>query len=106
MSTVRLSTLAGKPVEVSADVVDAVRNSLRGSMLTPGETGYDEARAVWNAMIDKRPGLICRCAGAGDVIQAVRFARKHGLLIAVKGAGHNIAGSAVCDGGLMIDLLR
>src|SRR5690606_22098565 len=58
----------------------------------------------WNAMIDKRPGLIVRCAGAADVINAVRFARDNGVLVAVRGGGHNIAGSAVCAGGLMIDL--
>ena len=104
MSSVQLSTLEGKTADISADAVDALRNQLRGALLTPADAGYDEARAVWNAMIDKRPGLIVRCAGAADVIHAVRFAARHGVLIAVKGGGHNIAGSAVCDGGLMVDL--
>ncbi|MFZ1415865.1 MAG: FAD-binding oxidoreductase [Defluviicoccus sp.] len=104
MKAIQVSTPAGENVEISTDVVERLRASLRGSVLLPGEAGYDEARTVWNAMIDKRPGLILRCAGAADVLQAIRFGRDHGLLIAVKGAGHNIAGSAVCDGGLMLDL--
>ena len=104
MTTIPLATPAGDTVDVSAGVVERLRAGLRGSVLLPGNPGYDEARTVWNAMIDKRPGLIVRCAGAADVLHAVRFAREHGLLIAVKGAGHNIAGSAVCDGGLMVDL--
>lgn len=104
MDAVHVATPAGESVEISTDVVERLRGAFRGSVLLPGEPGYDEARAVWNAMIDKRPGLIVRCAGAADVLHAIRFARDHGLLIAVKGAGHNIAGSAVCDGGLMLDL--
>jgi FAD/FMN-containing dehydrogenase len=72
--------------------------------VTPDSAAYDETRAVWNAMIERRPGLIVRCAGAGDVSQAVRFGREHHLLVSVRGAGHNIAGNAVCDGGMMIDL--
>ena len=104
MTTIQVATPAGETMEVSTDVVEGLRGDLRGSILTSGDGGYDEARTVWNAMIDKRPGLIVRCAGAADVIRAVRFARDHGLLLAVKGAGHNIAGSAVCDGGLMVDL--
>jgi FAD/FMN-containing dehydrogenase len=104
MSSVQLSTLAGKTTEISADAVDGLRGQLRGSLLTSADPGYDAARTIWNAMIDKRPGLIVRCAGAADVIHAVRFAAQHSALIAVKGAGHNIAGSAVCDGGLMLDL--
>ncbi len=104
MKAIQVSTPAGQSVEISTDVVERLRSGIRGSVLLPGEAGYDEARTVWNAMIDKRPGLILRCAGAADVLQAIRFGRDHGLLIAVKGAGHNIAGSAVCDGGLMLDL--
>ena len=104
MTAVQLATPAGDKVEVSAEVVERLRAALRGSLLLPSDQGYDEARSVWNAMIDKRPGLIARCAGAADVLHAIRFAQERGLLIAVKGAGHNIAGSGVCDNGLMIDL--
>ena len=78
--------------------------ALRGQLLQPGDEGYDAARAIWNGMIDRRPALIARCVGAADVLAAVRFARAHGLLVAVRGGGHNVAGNAVCDDGLMIDL--
>src|SRR5918911_976812 len=78
--------------------------SLRGALLRPGDDGYDAARRVWNGMIDKRPALIARCAGAADVITAVQFARSHNVQVAVRGGGHNVAGHAVCDDGLVIDL--
>src|SRR5690554_6797747 len=77
---------------------------LQGALLRPGERRYESARIVWNAMIDRRPSLIARCEDAQDVVAAVRFARETGALISVKGGGHNIAGSAVVEGGLMIDL--
>ena len=81
-----------------------MKTSLRGELLRAGDAAYDEARKVWNGMIDKRPGLIARCTGVADVISAVDFARTHQLLVSVRGGGHNIPGNAVCDGGLMIDL--
>lgn len=77
---------------------------MRGSLLGPLDAGYHESRKVWNAMIDRRPALIARCATTEDVIAAVNFARAHGMLVSVRGGGHNVAGLAVCDGGLMIDL--
>ncbi|MGH7625220.1 MAG: FAD-binding oxidoreductase [Gemmatimonadaceae bacterium] len=77
---------------------------LEGTVLTPSSPDYDDARRIWNAMIDRRPALIARCASVADVQHAIRFARDHGLPIAVRGGGHNIAGSAICDGGLVIDL--
>ena len=80
--------------------------SLRGALIVPEDDGYDDARTVWNGMIDKRPGLIVGCAGVADVISAVRFAREHELLVSVRGGGHNVAGSALCDGGMVIDLSR
>jgi FAD/FMN-containing dehydrogenase len=104
MTDFQLASPAGMSVDVPVEAVNALRGRLRGPALLSGDPGYDDARSVWNAMIDKRPGLIVRCAGVADVLQATRFARDHGLLIAVKGGGHNIAGSAVCDGGLMLDL--
>ena len=76
----------------------------RGELIRPGGTQYDDARAVWNGAIDRRPGLIARCTGSADVRAAVRFAREHDLLVSVRGGGHNVAGTAVCDGGLVIDL--
>jgi len=91
---------------VDQSAVEKFKASLRGVLLRPGEAGYDEARKVWNGMIDKRPALIARCAGVADVIHCVNFARANNLLLAVRGGGHNIAGNAVCDGGLVIDLSR
>jgi FAD/FMN-containing dehydrogenase len=78
--------------------------ALRGGLLQPGAPGYDDARRVWNGMIDRSPGLIARCVDTADVRRAVDFARTHRLLVAVRGGDHNAAGTAVCDGGLMIDL--
>ena len=89
---------------LAEDTVAAFKTTLRGALLRPGDDGYEAARTLWNAMIDKRPALIVRCVGVADVIQAVNFARTHDLLVAVRGGGHNVAGNAVCDGGLMIDL--
>jgi FAD/FMN-containing dehydrogenase len=77
---------------------------LRGVLLGPDDPEYDAARKVWNGMVDKRPGLIARCAGPADVIECVRFAREHDLRVSVRGGGHNYAGKSVTDGGLMIDL--
>ncbi|MDS0282359.1 FAD-binding oxidoreductase [Haloarcula onubensis] len=89
---------------VPAQAIDDFRSGLRGTLLEPGDDGYDEARTIWNAMIDRAPALIARCSGPADVIQAVRFGTDHDLRISVKGGGHNIAGRAVVDDGLMIDL--
>jgi len=89
---------------VPPDTVAALRAKVRGVVALPGEDGYDAARTIWNAMIDRRPGLVVRCLGASDVINAVKLARDEKLLVAVRSGGHNIAGHAVCDGGLLIDL--
>ena len=80
------------------------RSSLRGEILRPSDAGYDEARRVWNGMIDRRPGLIVRCHGVDDVVGAVRFARTNGITVAVRGGGHSAAGLGVCDAGVVIDL--
>ncbi len=84
--------------------VAELRQVFRGALLRRGEEGFDEARRVWNGAIDRRPGLIARCAGADDVVAAIRFARRHGLEASVRGGGHSIGGLSVCEGGLMIDL--
>ena len=84
--------------------VDALRSTVLGEVFAPGQDGYEEARRVWNAMIDRRPSLIVRCRGVADVIDAVNFARDHRLPVSVRGGGHNVAGHAVCDRGVMVDL--
>lgn len=85
-------------------VIDELKADFRGEVLLPGDAGYDEVRKIWNAMIDRRPSLIARCTSPGDVVHAVNFSRKNNLLVSIRGGGHNIAGYAVCNAGLMIDL--
>ncbi len=85
-------------------LIKAFQERFRGEIIRPSDAGYDDARTIWNAMIDKYPALIVRCTNSDDVIEAVNFARDNNLLLSVRGSGHNVAGSAVCDGGLMIDL--
>ncbi len=84
--------------------LDELRRALRGALLLPGDTGYDAARRIFNAMIDRRPAAIARCAGAADVVRCVEAARAEGLEVSIRAGGHNVSGKAVCDGGLMIDL--
>src|SRR6266404_5159517 len=86
--------------------VEAFRRDFHGQVILPGEDGYDAARRIWNACIDKHPGLIARCSGAADVVQAVKFARANDLLVAVRSGGHNVGGRALCDEGIVIDLSR
>jgi FAD/FMN-containing dehydrogenase len=102
--TIRLAGMDGGAVEVAPEALQSFKAAFRGTVLTPDDATYDESRSIWNAMIDRRPGLIARCTGTVDVVQAVRFARQHRLLVSVRGGGHNIAGLAVCEGGLMIDM--
>ena len=104
MTEVRLVTLQGASKSIGAEALAALRSGLRGNLCLAGDAGYDEARTIWNAAIDRRPGAVVRCRGTADVIRAVRLAREHGLLLAVRSGGHNIAGNAVCEGGLLIDL--
>ena len=84
--------------------IAALAGAMRGPVIQPGDPGYDEARRVWNGMIDKYPALIARCTGTADVAAAVRWAQSRDLPVAVRGGGHNVAGNAVNDGGLVIDL--
>ncbi len=91
---------------VEAGLLDALRESFSGSLLLPGDEGYEEARRVHNGLVDRRPAVIARCLGAADIAATVRFAREHGLDVCVRGGGHNVAGRAVVDGAVMIDLSR
>jgi FAD/FMN-containing dehydrogenase len=104
MTEVGLKTLDGKQQNISANDIQKLKSGLQGKLCLPGDPGYDDARTIWNAMIDRKPAVIVRAAVAADVVLAVQFARQHHLLVAIRGGGHNIAGNAVCDGGLMVDL--
>jgi len=85
-------------------ILTEFKSHFGGDILLPGDPGYDDTRQIWNGMIDRKPALIARCKSAGDIGQSVQFGRDQGLVVAIRGGGHNIAGNAVCDDGLMIDL--
>jgi hypothetical protein len=104
MGTVQVKALESGQVALDETVVAGFRASLRGELIGRGDAAYDQARAIYNAMIDKRPALIARCADVADVITSIDFARENGLLLAVRGGGHNGAGLSLCDDGLVIDL--
>src|SRR5215831_18576202 len=93
-------------VDLDPEALQAFVLGTRGRVLQPGDDGYDDARAIWNGLIDRRPALIVECKGTADVVDAVNFAREHDLLLSVRGGGHNVAGNAVNDGGIVIDLSR
>jgi len=104
MTAVTARTRENGVVELERKAIDDLRGRLRGTLLLSGDPGYDDARSIWNAMIDRRPALIARCLGVADVVVCVNFAREQGLAMSIRGGGHNISGLAVCDGGLMVDL--
>ncbi|MEF8718351.1 MAG: FAD-binding oxidoreductase [Candidatus Accumulibacter necessarius] len=91
-------------MKIQSTKIDAFKGKFGGEVVSPGDEAYDDARKIWNAMIDKHPALIVRCITTSDVVLAVNFARDNELLLAVRGGGHNIAGSAMCDDGIVIDL--
>jgi FAD/FMN-containing dehydrogenase len=93
-----------QPTPFDETAIAALRDQMRGEVLTPSDPNYDATRVIWNGMIDRRPSLIARCGNAADVAACVRFARTHGLVVSIRSGGHNVAGYGVCDGGLMIDL--
>jgi FAD/FMN-containing dehydrogenase len=96
--------MQGQPETFLPDGIAALRQRVRGAVLTPESAQYDEARRVWNGMIDRRPALLVRCACAEDVREAIRYARRQHLTIAVRAGGHSTAGASAIDGGLVIDL--
>lgn len=93
-----------RPPELGAEALRKFETGLRGELFLPGHPNYDPARTLFNAMIDKHPALIVRCKEVADILRAVEFARTHNLLVAVRGGGHNVAGKALCDHGMVIDL--
>ena len=102
--TLTVSKFIGGTLDLGPGSVEELRGRIQGQVLLPGDAGYDEARTVWNAAIDKRPSLILRCSDADDVVEAVKFARAQDILVSVRCGGHNAAGKAVAEKGLMIDL--
>ncbi len=96
----------GAPVSIPGRAFDTWKATIRGDVLTATDPGYDAARAVWNAMIDRRPAIIVRCLGVADVVASLAFAREHGVALSVRGGGHNISGLSMCAGGIVCDLSR
>jgi FAD/FMN-containing dehydrogenase len=99
-----LKTLNGKETSVGAEAIETLAASLRGGVFTDGDVEYDEARTIWNAMVDRKPGLVVRAMGASDVRNVVNFARDNNILVAIRSGGHQIAGHAVAEGALLLDL--
>lgn len=104
MQNLKITTKMGTSSVLDGSIVKEFKSGFRGELLTDADKDYDEVRVIWNGMHDKRPAVIARCTGVADVIAAVNFSRNNDLLVAVRGGGHNVAGSASCDGGIMIDL--
>jgi FAD/FMN-containing dehydrogenase len=101
---ISVMSLSGEAINLSDSEISTFKKNFSGRPLTKDDRDYNEARLIWNGMIDKHPGLIAQCKNSKDVSHAVKFARNHNLLTSIRGGGHNVAGNAVCDGGLMIDL--
>lgn len=99
-----IKTLDGKDTALASEIIDGFSSQLTGTIIRATDPGYNEARAIWNAMIDRRPALIVKCMGTADVVSSVKFARKHNLLISVRGGGHNIAGLSLANDVMLIDL--
>jgi len=97
-------SLSGEATNLSDSEISSFKKNFSGSLLNKNDKEYNEARLIWNGMINKHPALIARCKNSRDVSLAVKFARNHNLLVSIRGGGHNVAGNAVCDDGLMIDL--
>ena len=104
MTELRFTRSTGANTVLEEPVIEKFESSLRGELIRPYAAGYEDARKLWNGLIDKRPALIARCIGIDDVIDSINFARENDLLLAVRSGGHNAAGNALCDGGLVIDL--
>ncbi|MFW9768155.1 MAG: FAD-binding oxidoreductase [Candidatus Thorarchaeota archaeon] len=105
-SETKITTLSGDETFLTEEAVESLKGQIRGDVLLPSDDDYEQARKIWNGMIDKHPALIVRCTGPADVIDAVKFAREHSILVSVRGGGHNVAGNALVDNGMVIDLSK
>ena len=94
----------GREKDLNKEALDGLRLRLKGPILLPGDSGYEESRTVWNAMINKKPVFVVKCVGTADVIECVNFARQNDILLCIKGGGHNIAGLAIADGAMLLDM--
>ena len=106
MQSVPVVSRTGEPTALRGEAVQDFRNALQGKLILREEPDYEAARHIWNGMIDKYPGMIVQCAGPADVVHSVNLAREHGLRLSIRGGGHNVAGGAIADQGLVIDLSR
>jgi len=104
MQDAQVLTMTETSLPLTDQAAEQFKQSIRGTVLRPVDAGYDDARKVWNGMIDRHPALIVRPRGAADVMTAVNFARSQGLPVTVRGGGHNVAGSAVQDGALLVEV--
>ena len=104
MTTINATRTGGSVVTIDGETFNVFESTIHGDVFTAESEGYDRARSVWNGMIDKRPAVVVKCRGVSDVINAVRFAREHDLVLSLRGGAHNVAGHGTCDGGLVIDL--
>src|SRR6185369_650136 len=104
MTELNIKSKSGELTTLSEGQIETFKTGFSGTVFLAGDSGFDEARTIWNAMIDRRPALIAQAQNADDVKRTVDFARENDLLLSIKGGGHNIAGNAVCEGGLMLDL--
>jgi FAD/FMN-containing dehydrogenase len=105
MKEYSILSVTNEQVKINENTLNDFKSGLRGEVILPGDNNYESERKIWNGMIDKKPGMIVLCKGNSDVIYSVKFARRHNLLISVRGGGHNVAGNAVCNGGMMISLI-
>ena len=105
MAAITDRTIKNGMIALERKTIDDLRGRLRGTILLPGVPGYNEARSLWNGIVDRRPALIARCTNVTDVIAAVNFGREQNLVIAIKGGGHNVTGNAMCGDGIVIDVI-
>jgi len=104
MESVKAKSITGDTLELPRQAIDELQNNFRGNIILESDPEYNECRTVWNGMINKKPFIIARCSGTADVMEAVKFARKHNLMISIRSGGHHVAGKSVCDDGIVIDL--